>query len=257
MADPSFSLSPKVKAEIDNNIQALIDRTYTETNIRELLISLRKIARRLIDRPGTDPKENRALRLFSEVGAFIAHPDTNGGVIPKIIKEFVRRIDRALKKGGEKAVTNLPAPQALSGDEVVDGLLSTVSLYLSLYESRFHKDQLLPVFEDKADISLCIISILQNLPFVYFAQNWRAILYVKDNDYFYGLYCKVHNPPASGSTEKQAHGSRRVSLSFPIMDTAAPNLNGIYFDDRFAIPPPIETYRAGDDRIHVRFLSLR
>jgi len=253
-----FPLSRKIKIAIERNLKALVDKTYTESTIKELLIDLREIGKRIKHSSGEGPEMfDRAFSDFIDVCDCIAHSNRIKGVLEENIRRHVEKIAATLEEGGNRPFSDVSAVgRVLNGDAIVAAMLSTIFLYLSTYDKDFDRDQLLPVFEDKADISLCIISLLQDSTIALKQGHGHALLHVLDHEGQYRLYCQVLGSSIERDARARTGGTGRLILGFPAILTNARNIDGLCFNQSDEIPKLIETYRGDDGRLHARFVNV-
>lgn len=250
-----YVLSRKVKLAIDRNLRALIAKTYTEVTVKELLIDLREVTKyrnKNLDTP-PDPRFTQAFKDFTDVCDSAAHTNRDRGILEQNIRRYVRTLDAAFNEGGEKPVPQID--RVASGDGIVAAMLATIFFYLDAFDKKFDRNQLTPVFEDKADIGLCIISLLQDTIITLDDDKGKAHLRVLDHEGKFRLYCSILDSPIDRSARARTGGSGHVMISFPVIETNARNIDNLSFDAQGQVPSLIETFRADDGCLHARILS--
>ena len=159
----------------------------------------------------------------------------------------------------------------INADSVVGALLSVINLFLLKTNITIERDQLMLIFEDKADIGLCIISLLQDTKVELENKQGSAIIHVRERDGKYKLYCNVFVSYIGKESSKQTGEAGHFIIGFPVIETSAINIDGLHFYEqdtevnfaknwslvkhRDEPPPLIETYRGQDRKLHVKFVE--
>lgn len=272
-----YVLSRKTKIAIARNLKSLIDRTFTEPTVKELLVDLREISKKILEpKEGTvrNEKMDQIFKDFVDICNCIAHPNRDiSGVLEKNIRSHVDKMATALRNNEEKIGLSefSSVDKVISGDAIVCAMLASIFLYISKYDSTFNRDHLNSVFEDKEDISLCIISLLQDTT-IRLKDHGTAILHVMDYEGQYRLYCKVLRSTVDRDAKERTGGEGHIIVGFPVMLTNAKNIDNLKFYDHNGevfinkdlsflrdsekISPLIETYRSDiDGKLHVKFID--
>ena len=257
-----LSLSRKIKLSIERNLNSLIDKTYNETTIKELLIDLREIGNKIKSSAGktTDQsaeKYDQTFVDFIDICNCIAHSNRLRGVLEKNIRSHIEKIQNVLNEGGNVNYSEATAVErVISGDSIVAAMLGTIFLYLATYEKEFDQKMLAPVFEDKADISLCIISLLQDTAITLENQTGVSLLHVLAYEGKYRLYCRVLNSSIQREARERTGGTGSLILGFPVVVTNAEDIDNLQFNESSdQLPKIIETYRDKNGTLHTRFVD--
>jgi len=274
-----YTLSRKTKISIARNLQSLINKTYDELCIKELLVDLREISNKIIKgepKPGAvrNEKLDQVFKDFVDICNCIAHPNRDiSGVLEKNIRKHVDKMAKAFDKNEERvSLSDLAkVDKVITGDSIVGAMLASIFLYISKYDSSISREQLNSVFEDKADISLCVISLLQDTIIKLDKNQGLAILHVLDYEGQYRLYCRVLGSSIERDARERTGGSGHIIIGFPVIVTNARNIDNLEFSEHneevhlnreFSfikydkkLPPIIETYRGEDKNLHVRFVD--
>ena len=258
-----YVLSRKTKASIEHCLAQVVDGTFAESTIKELMVDLRELARKF-PRDGGQPKYDKAFAHFLEVCDFVVHANRDRGVIEKNVRAHVEGLADALAKGdSEKWAKVSSVRNVIHGDELVAGMLGMTYLSLSPHDANPDTRGLERAFGRKSDIALCIISILQDSIIELKDGSGHALLHMVSFDGRYRLYYQVLNSKVEQDARARTGGTGRLILGFPVVVTNAEDIDHILpqlseaspmLDD--PVPPPvIETYRALDGVLHVRPLK--
>jgi len=256
-------LSRKIKLSIQRNLNSLIDKTFDEQTIKELLINLREIGNEIKSSAGksTEPNADAFDKTFSEfidICNCIAHSNrTRGGDLEKNIREHIEKIVSGLEEGGDRKLSDIMSvEQVISGDSIVAAMLASIYLYLSTYDKEFDTEKLEPVFEDKADISLCIISLLQDTAITLKKDNGIALLQILVHEGNYRLYCRALNNPIERGARERTGGKGKFVIGFPVVVTSAKCEDALSFEENTdELPRLVETYRDKKNKLHVKFVD--
>lgn len=255
-------LSRKIKLSIERNLNSLIDKTYDETNIKELLIDLREIGNEIKSSAGKSSESNaeafdQTFVDFIDICNCIAHSNRLRGVLEENIRNHVDKIQTVLNKGGEADFSEATAVErVINGDSIVAAMLASIFLYLTTYDKEFDKEKLAPVFEDKADISLCIISLLQDTAVTLKNRTGVSLLHVLPHEGKYRLYCRVLNSSIQRESRERTGGTGSFVLGFPVVVTNAKNIDELQFNENAdELSRIIETYRDTNGTLHARFID--
>lgn len=275
MDKAKYILSRKVGISISRNLQSLIDLSYTEQNVKELLIDLREISKTIVkSKPKVGLKRNenieQQIEEFIDICNCIAHPNRNiSGLLEKKIRSHIDRITTAYINEGISGFAKLAKNHKIITDEsLVNVMLASIYLYISKFEDSISIDQLEAINKDKANIGLCIISLLQDTIIKLDKNQGFAILHIIDYEGLYRLYCRIILKDA-----RDRFGTERIMLEFPLIVTNARNIDNLQFPDHnkeawvskefsYAIrdspdsPAIVETFRGNDKDLHVRFIDI-
>lgn len=255
-----FVLSRKIKISISRNLKSLIDKTYTETIIKELLIDLREIVGELIKAKGTtipDPKNSKQKLIeFRDICDCIAHSNRDHGVLEVNIRNHTEKIACALNNGNKAWSEVSKVDGYITEDSIFLAMLATIFFFLSKYDKDLSREQFSPIFEDKSDIGLCIISLLQDTTFQLKHDHGNAILMVLEYEGNYRLYCSVSRSTVDKDSEERTGGSGHINFGFPVIVTTAKNIDNLRFSEQNDKSHDlIEAYRGEDNKMHVRFVD--
>ncbi len=255
-------LSRKIKISIERNLNSLIDKTYDEVTLKELLIDLREIGNEIKNSAGKTTEHNaekfdQTFTDFIDICNCIAHSNRMRGVLEKNIRNHIEKIQNVLNEGGNVNFSEATAVErVISGDSIVAAMLSTIFLYLSTYENEFDQKKLIPVSEDKADISLCIISLLQDAAITLKNKTGVSLLHVLAFDGKYRLYCRVLNSSIEREARERTGGTGSVIFGFPVVVTNAEDIDNLQFNENSdQLPKIIETYRDKNGILHARHVD--
>jgi len=193
--------------------------------------------------------------------------------LEKNIRKHLGKMTSILNEGKNSNLSDFgTVDTVINCDSVVAAMLAFIFIYISKYGDDFKREQLNSVFEDKADMSLCIISLLQDTIIKLDKNQGVAILHVLDHEGQYRLYCRVLGSSIESESRKRTGGSGHLILGFPVIVTNAKNIDNLQFNDQneeetinkdlsfvqYNNKPPrlIETYRGEDDNLHVKFVDL-
>jgi len=269
-------LSRKLAISIKRNLKLLIDRTYGEDTIKMLLIDLREFLLEYIYQSARNNKTKNEVfdPLFKDLRDIcdcIAHSNRDRGVIEENIRSHIKKIIDALDAGNKTWDNVGKVDKLINGDSVVGALVSIINLFILKTNSTIERDQLIQIFHDKSNISLCIISLLQDIVVELENKKDLAILHVRERDGTYRLYCNVFVSLDGRVSNIQSGRPGYFTIGFPVIITSAKNIDGLHFyeqdtevnfaKDWSAIkhrdepPPLIETYRGEDKKLHVKFVE--
>lgn len=263
-----FVLSRKTKVSVERRIAEIMEGRFTESAVKELLIDLRELARQIpTGTPEAPPQFDKSFIHFIEICDFVAHSNRDRGVIETNVREHAERIAAALAGGGDQDWLTLTAvKQIIHADGVVAGMLGTAQLFLLSFNESLQRDYLIPAFERKDEIALCIISLLQDAIIRLKGNHGFASLHVQVYEGQYRLYCSILGSRMERDARQLTGGSGSVVFGFPVIDTGAKDLDGILSlrtRNSFMLPPGeniplpsiVETYRETDGSLHVRVLD--
>lgn len=252
-------LSRKILFSVLNNLDKIVSGQFTEETVKLLLIDLREPAKAMLPFPEMDPKHIEARRRFIEVCDFIAHPNKDRGDLEKEIRAHAEKMADAFQLGGERWQAVTANRKTIHGGEIVNGLQLVLSLYLHTH-GRLRLEKVVDAFRTHLDdLSLCIISILQDSVIQLNDNRGQAILNLVTHDQYYWLYCQVFGSRAETDARARTGGTGRFVLGFPVIVTNAKDHDhvlaeapdGVTVDD-IAQPDIVETYRGVDGRLCLR-----
>jgi hypothetical protein len=259
-----YTLSRKTKISIARNLQSLIDKTYDERCVKELLIDLREISNRIIkgdpnSRTTRIEQFDQIFKDFVDICNCITHPNREiSGVLEKNIRRHIKKMAQGLNQNQENVspADFMKVDTVITEDSIVSAMLASIYLYISKYDSTYTREQLNPVFEDKANVGLCVISLLQDTIIKLSEDKGIAILHVMDHEGQYRLNCRVLGSSIDKDSREMTRGVGHVSIGFPVVVTNAKNIDNLKFNlCSKKLPPLIETYRGEDKNLHVRFIE--
>lgn len=157
--------SPGFKISTKKNYDSLVNGTFTEDNIKELMIDLRERTKYLKRELNSKDCDNNSLIKFvddfNEISDFIGHPNRDKGLLAKRIKKYIS----ASKEKYPKGIPNNPdiGPKDFVMDvySIITGLIIILENYLTVYGINVNKEDSLKILKFRDDIALCIISLLQ------------------------------------------------------------------------------------------------
>lgn len=256
-------LSRKIKLSIERNLSRLIDKTYDESTIKELLIDLREIGNEIKSSAGKTNEPNaekfdQYFEDFIDICNCIAHSNRLRGVLENNIRAHIEKIQNVLNEGGDADYYEATkVERIINGDSIVVAMLSAIFLYLNTYDKKFDREKLNPVFEDKANISLCIISLLQDTTVTLKQNTGVSILQILSHEGNYRLYCRVFNSSIQREAQERTGGAGKLIFGFPVIVTSAENIDNLQFNENDeGMPKVIETYRDDNNNLHARFIDI-
>jgi hypothetical protein len=260
-----YVLSRKVKASIERCLFDIFEGRFAEPTIKELLVDLRELAFQFPTGKGDEPKLDQAITDFVDVCNFVAHPNKDRGNIAKRIKTHAEKIADAIAKGGDEVASEILAVEhIIHGDTIVAGMLGFAFRYLSSFKKDIQRDSLLPAWERRNDIALCIISILQDATIRLKNEKWSAHLHVVSYEGYYRLYCSILGSRVDQDARARTGGTGHVVIGFPVIVTGALDIDGVLpkatgllsiLPDVTQLHPIVETYRRPDGSLHVRAIE--
>jgi hypothetical protein len=239
---------------------------FTESTVKELMVDLRELARAAPNIGLEDPKFKENFSEFVEICDFIVHSNRNKGSFETRIRQQAERMADALSSSDESLWQQASKIQpAADIDRVVTGMLSAAFLVLLIFDKSLSKDFLLKAYTKKAEISLCIISLLQDSTIKLKNDHGYAVLHIIAYRGFFRLYCKIHESKLHKETRARSGGTAKLAIGFPVLITSSIDSDYVLAQSApdvvtgpNALRPPViyETFRAPSGKLCVRPLNV-
>jgi hypothetical protein len=259
-----YIFSRKIKLSIDRCLSDIYEDRFNEQTVKELLIDLRELAIVFRNMKGGEPKYDSAIAQFIEICDFIAHANRDRGVIENNIRSRIEKIAYALDHGGDEQLSEVTkVKDFINSDAIVGAMLAMAFNYLVSFKQNLSKDDLIPAWERKNDIALCIISLLQDATIKLENKGGRAFLHVVSYEGHYRLYCSVFGSRVDQDAKTRTGGTGQIIIGFPVIVTYSPDIDGVLpeiisnwesLQKNIKPPPIIETFRGSDTLLHVRLI---
>lgn len=271
-------LSKTIFFNIESAIKSILDNTFTERDIKLLLVELRELCRyhiieiKKISAPMTlknsmDENFLKILEDFAEVCDFIFHNNRKRGIIEKNIRKYIDKLNDNIEANSTEP--NPTIESFININSVIMCLLVMITIYLDKYNSKFDIKIIEKIIKEKInDIALCIMSLLQDHVIKLDKESGLAVLEFYTYENKYRLYCRVFNSIIEQNTKKRVAGGKgQIQIGFPVVisqietiDNTIESLDGIgmvYTPPEFGIiiPSPVETYR--DSNNNLRFKKVQ
>lgn len=254
-------LSRKINLTINRNLQSIMEDSFSEREIKELLVDLRQLARQFISNISLDSvnkdiheeKYLKQIKLFVDICDSIAHPNRDRGFLRDKIIENLQSIQAHLNSG------EIKFEKAIVADSIVGALLGMINLYIISFDKNFYFD-IKKIYSRKDGIALCIISLLQDVVVMRLCLKkdhdnkecvscTSASLYFEKYEERFILSCHVVKPKISYNRQQLNLGQESVSFNFPlIMTNFKANLDFTVDQYSRSIPAIVEIVR-GDDNL--------
>jgi len=253
-----FILSRKILKSVEDGIQCIKLGTFTETEIKALLIDLREVAKYMRDRLSGDTNDfTTHNRNFIEVCDFIAHASRDRGVIEGIVRRHVRHLRESLESSTVDQFQRIPIDGVLNANAMVLSIVGIAYFCLSSNDASIGIDYFREVHERQSEVAQCIMSLLQDSFIELKEEEGYAALQLYPHNGQYRIYCRVLKSKIEGEAQERTGGNGRIVLGFPVVIgaatcTASEELD--IADDEFPFPI-FETYRDSDLILKLRRLA--
>lgn len=253
-----FVLSRKILKSVEDGIRCIKLGTFTETEIKALLIDLREVAKYMRDRLSSDTNYfTTQNRNFIEVCDFIAHASRDRGLIEGNVRRHVRRLHESLESSTIEDFQRIPVDGVLNANQMVLSLVAIAYFCLSSTDKSIGIDYFREVQERQSEIALCIISLLQDSFIELKEEEGYAALQLYPYNGLYRVYCRVLKSKMEREAQVRTGGKGRIVLGFPVVIgaaacTAAEELD--VADNEFPFPI-FETYRDSELTLKLRRLA--
>ena len=254
--------SRKIRASIERCLAELSEGQFGERTVKELLIDLRELGRKVAGERATAP--GRAVADFVEVCDFVAHGNRDRGHTARFIRDQAESLADAIARGQHEPLSEWGVVDPVGGEQVVGAMLGVAWMYLRGFDPTPSQDTVNPLLEWQHEIALCMISLLQDSFIELESKKGIASLHVVSHEGFYRLYCRLYGSKINAEAQARMGGSGQVIVEFPVIITGAPDIDGVLppttseWHELPAAPPDppiIEAYRANDGRLHVRIIE--
>jgi hypothetical protein len=151
---------PIYKPSIIKNYKSLVNGTFTEDNIKELIIDLREQAKSIIR-----TYNNQYVPFvgeFDEISDFYGHPFRDQGLLSKRINKYFSNLKEMFPNTIPRDYDGSILEYMMDISFIINGLILTLIDYFESYGIYFSSEDILKIFKFKDDIALCIISLLQD-----------------------------------------------------------------------------------------------
>ncbi|MEL7669388.1 hypothetical protein [Methanobacterium sp.] len=238
----------RFKSSVKEIYDSLLNGTYTENNIKELMIDLREYAKILKDEYHLTSELYQDVENFVEICDFIAHQNRNNGIIKRNIIEHVNARKKNILENNKEE--DLPVKNIMDVNSIIKGLLFVLEKYLRIYGLTGNKINNLYMLESSDDIALCIISLLQEYS-IKFGNDLHeyAVFHIYCHENKYHLYCKVIIPQIENDLETF------YEMDFPVITTTLQNIDGLVIKDNLKEGKIIETYRDSKGVLKAEFMK--
>jgi|SRR6218665_1111130 len=254
-------LSRKICHSIRRGVEAIHAGSFTEREIKLLMIELREIAlslKGLEDK--LKPGAPRPLAAFVEIAHFVAHSNKDRGDFEERIRSHAERTVDAYARGDERMPIVTGVPHA---NLAAMGLLIAAMEYLRTYDARLSIEDVMPKSFHFDEIGLCIASLLQDSAITLKNGNGTAGLNFMVHKGFYRLYCYVLGSKFQETARSQTASKVNISLNFPVLLVNAVNVEQIlpyevpYFTHQQVPTPPrlLEAFRSPSGLLMMRELD--
>jgi len=258
----AYVLSRKSKYSIERGLRKIQDGTFTEREIKELMLDLRELARSNTSIGLKDAPFSADLNEFADVADFLAHTNRTRGLFESRIREHAEGMADALQSGNEEYWSTANKVKSVShANKVAQSLLITAYLYLSSFDSTVSIQKFLSAHKRINEIALCIASLMQDSIIRLKQDRGTATLLLLSHRGFYRVYCQVFNSKIHTDAIARSKGAGRIIIGFPVMVTnCVDNQNvvrttspEIIFDARSYSPGiPYETFRGTNGELLLR-----
>nr|AGY30868.1 hypothetical protein [uncultured bacterium] len=261
----TYVLSRKAKHSIERSLRKVEDGSFTEREIKELMLDLRELARSHSSIGLNDAPFSSDLTEFADIADFLAHTNRTRGLFESRIREHAEGMADALQSNNEEYwSTASKVKSASNAKKLAQSLLITAYLYPSSFDPKISIDVFLKIHSKLDEIGLCIASLLQDSVIRLKNDRGTAALLLLSHRGFYRLYCQVFNSRIHTDAITRTKGAGRIIIGFPVMVTGYPDNQSIvrptspevFFDQRSATPgTAYETFRGINSELLLRPLS--
>jgi hypothetical protein len=259
-------LSRKIWHSVNRNVQTLLQGTFDESNIKELLIDLREFSLMLLKSGAYDQDSamKGKAKAFIDLCHFVAHSNRDQGTFEDRIREQAQRLADALSANDDEAWRLANETYRVSTDRTItELLLCNALLLLQKYDSAITLDSLAPAFMRHAEIGLCVISLLQDSLIELKQDSGYALLSLMKHEGKLRLYCTLRKSKIQKSLSAQHKKPVKISYGFPVIATSASDIDGILNEAPTFLTTSgntwpsilVETYRDADNALRIRPIS--
>lgn len=258
MKKPEKNTLPiKVYKSILENYNLIKSKRYTEKNIKDLLIDLRFVAttNRKVFR---NSKFEEDLNEFIDFCNFIAHPIKDRGFIAKRIIENINLLKESLIdpngliqfQNGKLYFDKL---KTYSSSNYVTYMLTMIFLVLQNTISQYELQNVLD--SESKDISLCILSLLQNSVIELDKQDTeKATLMLNSNNNYLFLYSVIYSEKIDIQL-KESEFNPNTNSSLFLLPTVTSDISHIKVNQTNREQPQFyETYRDSFGKLNLRLI---
>lgn len=211
-------LPRKISRSILEGIEVLCSASFTEKDVKALLIDLREPAKYLKGSLDTNDYTNH-LNDFIEVCDFMAHASRDRGLIEKTVRNHVKNLHTKPNLTSDK-FAKLPIARVLNADDIVLALAVVSAFVLDRLDKQNQTIQKEIIEERRPDIGLCIMSLLQD-SFICLKEGGYGVLQLMPYEGKYRLYCQVHQSIIEREAKDRTGGKGKLILGAPVMISSA------------------------------------
>lgn len=256
VADP-FILSRKIKRSILNGIDILRFGSFTESDVKTLLIDLREVAKYMVKSVKHETNDFTILTSeFIEVCDFIAHASRDRGLVEKIVRAHVDKLHTHLDMRPDD-FSKIPVSGVLKANKFVLALAGIASFALGNLDPKTGPTKVQELQERQSEIALCIMSLLQDSVIQLKEGAGFGVLQLMPYEGKYRIYCRVLNSKIEQEAKARTGGSGTLVLGFPVMISDMECVDPIILHcNHTAFPQPIfETYRDENLLMQLRIME--
>lgn len=258
MKKPTKNTLPiKIYKSILENYTLIKSKRYTEKNIKELLIDLRFVATTSRKTFKSSPFEED-LNEFIDFCNFIAHPIKDRGYIAKRITENINLLEESLidPKGLIQFENGTPYFDKLKTYSCSTYITYMLMLIFLVLQNKISQHELNNVLESESkDISLCILSLLQNSVIELDKQDTeKAVLMLNSNGNYLCLYSIIYSDKINFRLKESGFNSNADS-SFFLLPTVTSDISKIKVNQISRERPQFyETYRDSNGKLNLELI---
>lgn len=265
-----FIVSRKIFASVRRGVMEIINGTFTESTIKELLMDLRELAKSApfigLGKSEVEP----ALSSCNEICDFIAHNNRDRGAFETHIRDRAELFAHAFESNDEDALLMAASTQPIYDlNLVIDGMLGLAYLYLISFDGSVNPSHFESTYSKRDEIAICLISILQDKVVFLKEGGGTAQLIALVYDQKFRLYCRVVGSKAHHFLKKNQATEGRLVIGFPVLITSFVDEDGVLISHksdltlnfpvgstRLPPDPIIETYRDVNNKLRVRVVDV-
>ncbi|TXI24289.1 MAG: hypothetical protein E6Q61_05325 [Nitrosomonas sp.] len=261
----AYVLSRKARHSIERNLRKVEDGSFTEREVKELMLDLRELARSHSSIGLKDAPFSNDLTEFADIADFLAHTNRTRGIFENRIREHAEGMADALQSNNEEYWSTANKVKSVSNaKKLAQSLLISAYVYLSSFDTKISIDNFLKIHSKIDEIGLCIASLLQDSVIRLKQDRGTAALLLLSHRGFYRVYCQVFNSKVHTDAITRTNGNGRIIIGFPVMVTTCPDNQNIVrptnpdvlFDQRSATPGTVfETFRGVNGELLLRPIS--
>lgn len=258
MKKPSKNTLPiKIHKSIYENYKLIKTNQYTETNIKELLIDLRFVATTTKRSFKNSPFE-KDINEFIDFCNFIAHPIKDRGFIAKRIIENIVLLEESLinPNGLIQFENEKPYFDNLKIYSSINYVTYMFTMIFLALQNSITQEELQNVLQDQSkDISLCILSLLQNsIIELDNTDTDKAVLILNSNDDYLCLYSVIYSEKINSQLKKSGYNPDADSTLF-LLPTVTSDIYHIKVHQENRNKPQFyETYRDSLGKLSLRLI---